>query len=216
MLLKRLDNNSHVYHVMLLYLDISVEEPEEFMRSIRAIAEDLHRGMIVQVINTSNIAGVEHLLEILTQSLEAERRSCLIAKRVEVDILLRLACTRQITDAMEKVGLRRGSNHAILVSVIRDDGSREVGGESSTISREVEREDDTTYYNLFNSLKDRLKGIKGVITVHESGHDMGGGAESIYGHLAGLHGLSEQELNSCIGNNRLVGILAERANLLHR
>ncbi|MFN4336995.1 MAG: KEOPS complex subunit Cgi121 [Candidatus Nitrosocaldus sp.] len=212
MMLRRiLHNNNHIYYILLTYIDLSVDEPEEFMRRVRTLAEVLHKSIIVQVIDADNIAGLEHLLEVLTQSLEAERRSCLLAKRVEVDILLRLACTRQISDAIERVGLRRGRSKAVLVVMIHEEG-----------------EETVNLHNMLMKFKDKLKVMDGVIKVYDNdsysysngvrveGGDEGKGYKHVYEHLTSVYGLSEQELTSCISSNRLVSILAERANLLHR
>ncbi|MEM0030641.1 MAG: KEOPS complex subunit Cgi121 [Candidatus Nitrosocaldus sp.] len=226
MLRRRLSNNNRVYHTLLTYIDLSIEEPEGFMKSVRTLAEELHKGIIVQVINADNIAGLEHLLEVLAQSLEAERRSCLLAKRVEVDMLLRLACTRQISDAIESVGLKRGRSKAVLVVVIHEgdgyDSDMEGDGKGGREDgeRDVERMD--YYNNMLMRFKDRLKAMDGVIRMYDDdGVGVGvGGEEYVYKHmyerLTSIHGLSEQELASCISSNRLVSILAERANLLHR
>lgn len=225
MLRRRLSNNNRVYHTLLAYIDLSIEEPEGFMKSVRTLAEELHKGIIVQVINADNIAGLEHLLEVLAQSLEAERRSCLLAKRVEVDMLLRLACTRQISDAIESVGLKKGRSKAVLVVVIHGDGyDSDMEGDGKGGREDGERDGERMdyYNNMLMRFKDRLKAMDGVIRMYDDdGVGVGvGGEEYVYKHmyerLTSIHGLSEQELASCISSNRLVSILAERANLLHR
>lgn len=252
----RLINDEHVYHVMLIYItvDLSLEEPEEFVRRLRALAtEEKGNGIIVQVVDADSIAGRDHLLEVLAQSLEAERRSCMLARRVEVDMILRLACTRQISDAIERVGLKKERGDALLVAVVceedsydnsmkEDDGGERKGGEGW----KEEKNDGSSsyYYNLLVSFKDRLKAMDGVKRVYddevevgirgeEKGKEEGDGKEkekgerkrkgkegeeksTAYEHLASIHGISEQELTSCISSNKLVSILAERANLLHR
>lgn len=240
----RLINDEYVYHVMLIYLtvDLSLEEPEEFVRRLRALAtEEKEHGIIVQVVDADSIAGRDHLLEVLAQSLEAERRSCMLAKRVEVDMILRLACTRQISDAIERVGLKKESGKALLVAVVREEDSYDkiikednVGGDDVGRKGEEwkkEKNDGSSsssyYYNLLISFKDRLKAVDGVKRIYDDEVEVGLRGEekeeekeeeksTAYEHLASIHGISEQELTSCISNNKLVSILAERANLLHR
>ncbi|WP_103287171.1 KEOPS complex subunit Cgi121 [Candidatus Nitrosocaldus islandicus] len=243
----RLINDEYVYHVMLIYItvDLSLEEPEEFVRRLRALAtEEKENGIIVQVVDADSIAGRDHLLEVLAQSLEAERRSCMLAKRVEVDMILRLACTRQISDAIERVGLKKESGKALLVAVVREEDAYDsrsmkeddVGGEDDGRRKgeewKEEKNDDSSsyYYNLLISFKDRLKAVDGVKRVYDDEVEVGLRGEgeekekeekeekksTVYEHLASIHGISEQELTSCISSNKLVSILAERANLLHR
>ncbi|MEM4611668.1 MAG: KEOPS complex subunit Cgi121 [Candidatus Nitrosocaldus sp.] len=218
----RLSNDGHVYHVMLTYiaLDLSLDEPEEFIEKIKAVAPDGEKGIVVQVVDANCIAGREHLIEVLTQSLEAERRSCMLARKVEVDIMLRLACTRQISDAIERVGLKKESRMALLIAI---------ASEGVHHRREDEGEKGRSYYhNLLMAFKDRLKEVDGVKRVYDYDEvGVGRGEEEeesssssihAYEHLASVYGVSEQELASCIvpDGNRLASILAERANLLHR
>ncbi len=229
MIRRVLRNNNHTYYTLLTYIDLSVDEPEEFMGRVRALAEELHNGIIVQIMSADNMAGFGHLLEVLIQSLEAERRSCLLAKRVEVDMLLRLACTRQISDAIERVGLRRGRSRGVLVAVIHE-GEGNDEGEGGEDKKDMA----SIYHNILMRFKDELKAVDGVISICDSDGNEGEGERERdgerereeegersmykhrYEHLTSMHGLSEQELSSCISDNRLVSILAERANLLHR
>ncbi|MCS6768342.1 MAG: KEOPS complex subunit Cgi121 [Candidatus Nitrosocaldus sp.] len=225
----KLSNDGRIYHAMLLYMDVSLDDPEEFVRSVRSVAEGLHRRTMVQMVDAHSIAGVEHLLEILTQSLEAERRSCMLARMVEVDMMLRLACTRQISEAIERVGLKSGSRRAALVAVVYDDddggGSGygrgglddavDVGGNVDRDGGRKSGEREMDHQSILLILRDRLKEVDGVIRVLD-GDDGVNTGDDLYERIAHIHGLSEQELDSCISSNRLVSILAERANILHR
>ncbi|MCS7141845.1 MAG: KEOPS complex subunit Cgi121 [Candidatus Nitrosocaldus sp.] len=222
----KLSNDGRIYHAMLLYMDVSLDDPEEFVRSVRSVAEGLHRRTMVQMVDAHSIAGMEHLLEILIQSLEAERRSCMLARMVEVDMMLRLACTRQISEAIERVGLKSGSRRAVLVAVVyEDDGSGygrggldNAGDTAGNVDEDGGRkngEREMDHQSILLILKERLKEVDGVIRVLDGDGGVNTG-DDLYERVAHTHGLSERELDSCISSNRLVSILAERANILHR
>jgi tRNA threonylcarbamoyladenosine modification (KEOPS) complex Cgi121 subunit/molybdopterin converting factor small subunit len=86
---------------------------------VRKIAEDAgklvdrlraeHPGVSIQAVNVDTVYGVDHLLGILRITLEAEKRKVMLANRRETELLLRLACTDQISDALKKAGLKNGT-----------------------------------------------------------------------------------------------------------
>jgi tRNA threonylcarbamoyladenosine modification (KEOPS) complex Cgi121 subunit len=47
-------------------------------------------------------------------TLEAESRKIMLAKKIETDLLLRLACTNQISEAIARVGLKKGKSACIV------------------------------------------------------------------------------------------------------
>lgn len=67
-----------------------------------------HKGVSVQAVNASSVFGTDHVLSVLTIVLEARKRRTMVAKRVESELLLRLAFTDQISDAISRAGLRQG------------------------------------------------------------------------------------------------------------
>jgi tRNA threonylcarbamoyladenosine modification (KEOPS) complex Cgi121 subunit len=73
----------------------------------------------VQAVNADLVAGIQHVMGILYQSLEAKKRRILLSKRIEVDILLRLACTDQIDKALTNVGIKEGRNNVLVIALGR-------------------------------------------------------------------------------------------------
>lgn len=67
-----------------------------------------HDGVFIQAVRADSIFGKEHALLILTIVREARKRGVMIANRPETELLLRLACTNQISEAIERVGLEEG------------------------------------------------------------------------------------------------------------
>jgi len=65
-----------------------------------------HQGLSIQAVNAEAVYGIEHMLGILRVTLEAEKRKIMLANRREIELLLRLACSGQISDAMRRAGLK--------------------------------------------------------------------------------------------------------------
>ncbi len=166
-------------YVMLFTFTALIDDPIRFLMDIKGMDNTLH----IQVVNTDNILGREHVVEVVKQSIEAERRGVLLAERVEMDMLLRLAYTDQIARAIEVVGLRHGINNAMVIAWHRYDALVRLGNRLSMI---------------FAGTEDRSK-------------------NKDYKHIIALHNI--EELDSTISDDdykAMVGILAERANLLYR
>ena len=66
-------------------------------------------GVLVQAADAAVVYGREHALGVLCIALEAMARRIMIANRPETEMLLRLACTDQIAEAMKRARLREGS-----------------------------------------------------------------------------------------------------------
>lgn len=65
-----------------------------------------HKNLWIQAVNADAVYGTDHLLGILRVTLEAEKRKVMLANRRETELLLRLGCTGQISEAMKRVGLK--------------------------------------------------------------------------------------------------------------
>lgn len=71
---------------------------------------------VVQVVDRGCVKN-EALVEMLAaQTLRARRDGSLLAKKPEVDLLLRIAGTTQIRDAIEKAGARAGRDCVLVVA----------------------------------------------------------------------------------------------------
>lgn len=90
-----------------------IDSPEEFIGEIRAV----NRKLAVQAVNAKLVAGKEHALEVVRQTLYAKQRGTMLSKKLEIDVLLRLACTNQISRALDELGLRRGTSDVLVIAV---------------------------------------------------------------------------------------------------
>jgi tRNA threonylcarbamoyladenosine modification (KEOPS) complex Cgi121 subunit/molybdopterin converting factor small subunit len=67
-----------------------------------------HRDLAIQALDARSVFGIDHVLGVLRISLEAERRKVMLANKLETELLLRIACTDQISEAMQRAGLKPG------------------------------------------------------------------------------------------------------------
>jgi tRNA threonylcarbamoyladenosine modification (KEOPS) complex Cgi121 subunit len=65
-------------------------------------------GVFVQAADAQAVYGIDHVIGVLQISLEAHERKVMIADRPETEVLLRLARTGQISQALKKAGLKGG------------------------------------------------------------------------------------------------------------
>ena len=90
------------------------------------------------------------------QTTEAERLGTLLANEPEVDMLLRIAGTRQISVAIREAGFRNGTRSVLVAAGARSkltqlesqlNGARRVGGGELT-SQDLERVEKAALLNL--------------------------------------------------------------------
>jgi tRNA threonylcarbamoyladenosine modification (KEOPS) complex Cgi121 subunit len=65
-------------------------------------------NVYIQGFNSEIVFGLQHVLEDLKITLEALKRGIMAANRPELDLLLRISCTTQISKAISQAGLKSG------------------------------------------------------------------------------------------------------------
>jgi hypothetical protein len=86
-------------------------DPTEDLREFRRKAGQAH----VQTFDISAVAGRTHVLFCLMQSLDLEATGQLLADRVEVDLLQRVAGTNQISEAVRRAGSKEGAPSLLVI-----------------------------------------------------------------------------------------------------
>jgi tRNA threonylcarbamoyladenosine modification (KEOPS) complex Cgi121 subunit/molybdopterin converting factor small subunit len=71
--------------------------------------------LIIQAISSKYILSKSHAQKILNLSLQSQKYNVLLAKRIETDILMRFACTTQISEAITKAGITQGQDFFLFV-----------------------------------------------------------------------------------------------------
>lgn len=64
-------------------------------------------NLTIQAVNSSAVYGVDHVLGVIRIVLNTEKRGIMLANKLETELLMRLACTEQISEAIKRAGLKR-------------------------------------------------------------------------------------------------------------
>jgi len=70
------------------------------------IRRALPEGVLIQAVRSDSVYGVHHVLSALRITIESKKRKLLLASKLEVDLLLRIACVDQISHALDGIGLK--------------------------------------------------------------------------------------------------------------
>ncbi len=68
----------------------------------------------IQGISSKFILSKSHAIKIISLSIEAKKSGTLLSNKIETDILLRFAGTKQILDAIYKTGIQKSDNFVII------------------------------------------------------------------------------------------------------
>jgi tRNA threonylcarbamoyladenosine modification (KEOPS) complex Cgi121 subunit/molybdopterin converting factor small subunit len=129
--------------VEIVRLKKTPEDPIRFIESLR----EKYPNVTIQGIRAPFVLNVEHAKKILSISLSAKKADTLLSNKIETDILMRFACTRQISDAISKVGVKKNTD-SILVII----------GKKSHLEKLFHEIEDLLTSNVFS--KDNSKLIK--------------------------------------------------------
>jgi tRNA threonylcarbamoyladenosine modification (KEOPS) complex Cgi121 subunit len=69
----------------------------------------------LQAIDANIVYGIEHLLEVIKITVESKKRSIMIAKNPETDLLQRLSYTKQISASLKYGGIKNDVNCCFVI-----------------------------------------------------------------------------------------------------
>jgi tRNA threonylcarbamoyladenosine modification (KEOPS) complex Cgi121 subunit len=81
---------------------IEVVEISDFISTLQNLSLE---GVVIQTINARAAYGISHLLGVLKITLECQKRNITVSTKPEMDLLLRLSLTNQISFALNYAGL---------------------------------------------------------------------------------------------------------------
>ena len=87
-------------NVEMFYIKYNKKFDSQFLDQIRS----QHPSLMIQIINSYFLLGIDHAKKILAISLNAQKNQILLSKKIETDILLRFAGTTQISYGIKTVG----------------------------------------------------------------------------------------------------------------
>ena len=88
-----------------------IDDPIIFLDDLRKKYPDL----VIQGLRPCFILSSNHAKKIITVSLAAQKDGILLSNKIETDILMRFACTKQISAAIQKVGLQRKQDFVLIL-----------------------------------------------------------------------------------------------------
>lgn len=87
-----------------------MNDPIYFLDNLR----EKYPHLMIQGIRSRYILNLEHAKKIIAISLGSQKSSILLSKRIETDMLMRFACSRQINEAIQKVGLHKKEDFVLI------------------------------------------------------------------------------------------------------
>ncbi|HSF28252.1 MAG TPA: KEOPS complex subunit Cgi121 [Nitrosopumilaceae archaeon] len=88
-----------------------VDDPIGFLDDLRKKYPDL----VIQGIRSGFVLSQNHAKKIIAISLAAQKDRIMLSNKIETDILMRFACTKQISEAIKKIGLKRRQDFILIV-----------------------------------------------------------------------------------------------------
>ncbi|MEM2855556.1 MAG: KEOPS complex subunit Cgi121 [Candidatus Nitrosocaldaceae archaeon] len=91
----------------LLIATVNIKDPEDILKK--------KNDDIIILLDLNSVVDIEHIEEIVKQVLEAHKRGVMIAEHVEIETILRVACTNQISKAMKFASAKRDSKAVLVI-----------------------------------------------------------------------------------------------------
>ena len=91
------------YYLSITGVQRIMHDPGKLVDMLRA----QHSNVSIQAVNANSVYGEEHVRGVLRITLEAEKRKIMLTNRRETELLIRLAGTNQIAEAMRRAGLKK-------------------------------------------------------------------------------------------------------------
>jgi molybdopterin converting factor small subunit/tRNA threonylcarbamoyladenosine modification (KEOPS) complex Cgi121 subunit len=109
-IVKRIRFNIFKTRVELIIIKNKLDNPIRFLEVLR----QKHVDLLIQGVRITSILNLEHAKKVITISLTAKKTDTLLSNKLETDILMRFACTRQISEAIHKVGMKKQENFILI------------------------------------------------------------------------------------------------------
>jgi tRNA threonylcarbamoyladenosine modification (KEOPS) complex Cgi121 subunit len=106
-----------IFRLSSFFVSIIISGRSESVDSIKLMDQvrRLSGNTYIQGFNTEVIFGIQHLIEALKITLESLRRGITVAHRPELDLMLRISCTTQISEAIQYAGIRSGKGVCLVI-----------------------------------------------------------------------------------------------------
>ena len=95
----------NIFYSVVGFKKIKVKDIGRFLEELR----NVFPGVSIQALDANIVYGYEHIDQVLKITLESIKRKITFANKAEIDLLLRLSYTDQISIALKYGGLKNGS-----------------------------------------------------------------------------------------------------------
>lgn len=120
------------YYVELTRLKKTNSDPAKLLENLRL----RFPSVIIQGIRLKCVLNASHAKRVIEISLAASKSNTLLSNKIETDILMRFACTRQISEAINKIGLRKNDD-SILIMIGKKPLIRKLLSEISSMTESI-------------------------------------------------------------------------------
>ncbi len=104
------------YDIQIAGFSSKITDVMELMRKVNKISK-IEENCIVQLLNADGIAGREHLLHATVHAIKAFERNENIANDLGLEICVRASAQRQISKALNILGIKKGEMNICAVTV---------------------------------------------------------------------------------------------------
>jgi len=97
--------------VELLHIELHKTNSVDFLNYLRK----KYPNLIIQGVSSKYILSKSHAEKIIKISIEAKNTNNMLSKKLETDILMRFACTPQISKAISRVGIKSKQSFILII-----------------------------------------------------------------------------------------------------
>ncbi|HTX60927.1 MAG TPA: KEOPS complex subunit Cgi121 [Methanobacterium sp.] len=127
---------------------VFLEDVPNIIRKVNSLTDN---SGVVQLLNADGIAGEEHIRQAACQAIKAFKRHDNIANDLGLEICVRASAQRQISRALEMLGLKKGHNNICAVLIDCDDRIfHELENYLGKMNNEVLEPDESHLKNLYS------------------------------------------------------------------
>jgi tRNA threonylcarbamoyladenosine modification (KEOPS) complex Cgi121 subunit len=94
---------------------IQLPEAQNIKNVLTDLRCELNPKVSFQIINPNVVYGLEHLLRTIIISFESKKRDCIFVRNEDIDLLLRLSYSRQVSDAIRFAGYPKSGTGCLLL-----------------------------------------------------------------------------------------------------
>ncbi len=105
------------YNIQIAGFSTRVYDVMELMSRVNKISKNADRNCNVQLLNADGIGGKEHILHATLHAIKAFERNENIANDIGLEICVRASAQRQISKALDILGIKEGEMNICAVAV---------------------------------------------------------------------------------------------------